>query len=90
MGFSATNFLLCLLGCYFSIQVLIPLMYLLWLFEWSFRTFGYSLIREDIAVQGIYTIGATPGAVGAPYVAFILIIFFSLSLMQKNNPEEKL
>jgi hypothetical protein len=46
----------------FRYRALIPLMYLLWLFEWSFRTFGYPLIREDIAVQGIYTVGATPGA----------------------------
>ena len=68
----------------FRYKALIPLMYLLWLFEWSFRTFGYPLIREDIAVQGIYTVGATPGAVGAPYITFILIILFSLSLIQKK------
>ena len=68
----------------FRYRALIPLMYLLWLFEWSFRTFGYPLIREDIAVQGIYTVGATPGAVGAPYITFLLIILFSLSLMQKK------
>jgi hypothetical protein len=59
-------------------------MYLLWLFEWSFRTFGYPLIREDITIQGIYTLSATPGAVGAPYVTFFLIILFSLSLRQKK------
>jgi|TARA_B100001094_G_scaffold165741_1_gene160410 hypothetical protein len=69
----------------FRYRALIPLMYLFWLFEWSFRTFGYPLIREDIVIQGIYTVGATPGAVGAPYVTFVLIILFSLSLIQKNN-----
>jgi hypothetical protein len=42
------------------------------------------LIREDIAVQGIYAVGATPGAVGAPYITFLLIILFSLSLIQKK------
>jgi hypothetical protein len=60
-------------------------MYLFWLFEWSFRTFGYPLMREDIVIQGIYTVGATPGAAWAPYVTFVLIILFSLSLIQKNN-----
>jgi hypothetical protein len=69
----------------FRYRALIPLMYLLWLFEWGFRTFGYPLIREDITIQGIYTLGATPGEVGAPYATFLLIILFSLSLLQKNN-----
>ena len=50
----------------------------------GFRTFGYPLIREDIVIQGIYTVGTTPGAVGAPYVTFVLIILFSLSLIQKK------
>ena len=68
----------------FRYRALIPLMYLLWLFEWGFRTFGYPLIREDITIQGIYTLSATPGAVGAPYVTFLLIILFSLSLRQKK------
>ena len=69
----------------FRYRALIPLMYLLWLFEWGFRTFGYPLIREDITIQGIYTLGATPGEVGAPYATFLLVILFSLSLVQKNN-----
>ncbi len=68
----------------FRYRALIPLMYLLWLFEWGFRTFGYPLIREDITIQGIYTLGATPGEVGAPYATFLLIILFSLSLIQKK------
>lgn len=68
----------------FRYRALIPLMYLLWLFEWGFRTFGYPLIREDITIQGIYTLGATPGEVGAPYATFLLIILFSLSLVQKK------
>ena len=69
----------------FRYRALIPLMYLLWLFEWGFRTFGYPLIREEITIQGTYTLGATPGEVGAPYATFLLIILFSLSLVQKNN-----
>ena len=68
----------------FRYRALIPLMYLLWLFEWSFRAFGYPLIREDITIQGIYTVGATPGEVGAPFAAFLLMILFSLSLIQKK------
>jgi len=68
----------------FRYRALIPLMYLLWLFEWGFRTFGYPLIREEITIQGIYTLGATPGEVGAPYTTFLLIILFSLSLIQKK------
>ena len=42
------------------------------------------LIREDITIQGIYTVGDTPGEVGAPFAAFLLIILFSLSLIQKK------
>ena len=68
----------------FRYRALIPLMYLLWLFEWSFRAFGYPFIREDITIQGIYTVGATPGEVGAPFAAFLLMILFSLSLIQKK------
>ena len=68
----------------FRYRALIPLMYLLWLFEWGFRTFGYPLIREEITIQGTYTLGATPGEVGAPYATFLLIILFSLSLIQKK------
>ena len=68
----------------FRYRALIPLMYLLWLFEWGFRTFGYPLIREEITIQGTYTLGATPGEFGAPYITFLLIILFSLSLIQKK------
>ncbi len=59
-------------------------MYLFWLFEWAFRTLVYPLIREDIAVQGIYTVGGTPGVDWAPYITILLIILFGLSLLQKK------
>jgi hypothetical protein len=59
-------------------------MYLVWLFEWSFRLFGYSVIREPIAVQGVYTVDVTPGIAFAPYVSLLLIILFSLSLLEKK------
>ena len=64
-------------------KTLIPLMYLLWLFEWAFRTLGYPLIREEIAVQGLYTHGMTPGSVGAPYILIILLVLFGLSIFKK-------
>ena len=83
-GFAQLTFCLVCWVVIFRYRALIPLMYLLWLFEWGFRTFGYPLIREDITIQGIYTLGATPGAVGAPYATFLLIILFSLSLIQKK------
>ncbi|MDA9668186.1 hypothetical protein N9T74_01010 [Pseudomonadota bacterium] len=83
-GFSQLTFCLVCWVVIFRYRALIPLMYLLWLFEWGFRTFGYPLIREDITIQGIYTLGATPGAVGSPYATFLLIILFSLSLIQKK------
>ena len=69
----------------FRYKALIPLMYLLWLFEWAFRTFGYPLIREEIAVQGLYTHGMTPGSVGAPYILIILLALFGLSIFKNNN-----
>ena len=68
----------------FRYKALIPLMYLLWLFEWAFRTFGYPLIREEIAVQGLYTYGMTPGSVGAPYISTVLLILFGLSIFKSN------
>jgi hypothetical protein len=83
-GFAQLTFCLVCWVVIFRYRALIPLMYLLWLFEWGFRTFGYPLIREDITIQGIYTLGATPGAVGSPYATFLLIILFSLSLIQKK------
>tara|TARA_B100001093_G_scaffold459056_1_gene471919 strand:- start:553 stop:738 length:186 start_codon:yes stop_codon:yes gene_type:complete len=60
-------------------------MYLFWLFEWSFRTIGYQLMRDSIAVQGVYTIDATPGVALGPYVSLLLIILFILSLIQKKQ-----
>ena len=66
-------------------KALIPLMYLLWLFEWTFRNFGYPLIREEIAVQGLYTHGMTPGSMGAPYILIILLALFGLSIFKNNN-----
>ena len=67
----------------YKYKALIPLMYLIWLFEWSFRTFGYPLIRDEIAVQGLYTNGITPGVSFAPYATILLIILFGLSLLKK-------
>ena len=83
-GFAQLIFCLICWIVIFRYRALIPLMYLLWLFEWSFRAFGYPLITEDITIQGIYTVGATPGEVGAPFAAFLLMILFSLSLLQKK------
>jgi hypothetical protein len=59
-------------------------MYLLWLFEWGFRTFGYPLLREEISVQGLYTNGTTPGVIGAPFITILLLILFILSLLKRN------
>ena len=83
-GFAQLIFCLVCWVVIFRYRSLILFMYLLWLFEWSFRTFGYPLIREDIALQGIYTVGVTPGVVGAPFITFILVILFILSLIQKK------
>ena len=68
----------------FRYRALIPLMYLLWIFEWAFRTFGYPLIREEIAVQGLYTYGMTPGSVGAPFISIILLVLFGLSIFKNK------
>jgi hypothetical protein len=42
------------------------------------------VIREPIAVQGVYTVDVTPGIALAPYVSLLLIILFSLSLLEKK------
>ncbi|MBT5856948.1 MAG: hypothetical protein HOH84_01350 [Flavobacteriaceae bacterium] len=83
-GFAQLIFCLVCWVVIYQYRALIPLMYLIWLFEWSFRTFGYPLIRDEIAVQGLYTNSITPGASFAPYATILLIILFGLSLLQKK------
>jgi|TARA_B100000470_G_C19611806_1_gene311393 hypothetical protein len=83
-GFAQLIFCLVCWIVIYQYRALIPLMYLIWLFEWSFRTFGYPLIRDEIAVQGLYTNGITPGTSFAPYTTILLIILFGLSLLQKK------
>ena len=83
-GFAQLIFCLVCWVVIYQYRALIPLMYLIWLFEWSFRTFGYPLIRDEIAVQGLYTNGITPRTSFAPYTTILLIILFGLSLLQKK------
>ena len=59
-------------------------MRLFWMFEWGFRVFRYPLIREEIAIQGIYTSGVTPGVSYAFVPALIIIILFGLSILDKK------
>jgi hypothetical protein len=68
----------------FRYRSLIPLMYIFWLFEWGFRLFGYPLIREEIAIQGLYITNITPGVYYAPLAALILIILFGLSILDRK------
>lgn len=83
-GFAQLIFCLFCWVIIFRYRALIPLMYLFWFFEWSFRTIGYSFIRESIAVQGVCTVDVTPGVTLAPYVSLLIIIFLSISLLQKK------
>ena len=62
---------------------LIPLMFIFWLTEWSVRLFVYPFMEKSVVDGGIYTSGMTPGAAGAPYVVFLLIIFLILSTREK-------
>ena len=68
----------------FRYRSLIPLMYIFWLFEWGFRLFGYPLIKEEIAIQGLYTTNITPGVYYAHLAALILIILFGLSILDRK------
>ena len=54
-GFAQLIFCLVCWIVIFRYKALVPLMYLFWLFEWSFRTIGYSFIRDSITAQGLYT-----------------------------------
>ena len=60
-GFAQLIFCLVCWIVIFRYKALVPLMYLFWLFEWSFRTIGYSFIRDSITAQGVYTVDVTPG-----------------------------
>ena len=62
---------------------LIPLMFIFWLTEWSVRLFVYTFMEKSVVDVSIYTSGMTPGAAGAPYVVFLLIIFLILSTREK-------
>ena len=83
-GFAQLIFCLVCWIVIFRYKALVPLMYLFWLFEWSFRTIGYSFIRDSITAQGVYTVDVTPGVALAPYASLLLIILLSLSLLQKK------
>ncbi len=69
----------------FKYKSLIPLMYLFWLIEWSIRLFLYPLMGKSVADGGLYTSSIIPGAVGAPFVTILLVIFLILSLREKVN-----
>ena len=83
-GFAQLIFCLVCWIVIYQYRALIPLMYLIWLFEWGFRTFGYPLIRDEITVQGLYTNYITPGVSFAPYVTILLIILFGLSILDRK------
>lgn len=83
-GFAQLIFCLVCWIVIFRYKALVPLMYLFWLFEWSFRTIGYSFIKDSITAQGVYTVDVTPGVALAPYASLLLIILLSLSLLQKK------
>jgi hypothetical protein len=83
-GFAQLIFCLVCWIVIFRYKALVPLMYLFWLFEWSFRTIGYSFIRDSITAQGVYTVDVTPGVALAPYASLLLIILLTLSLLQKK------
>ena len=51
--------------------------------SWSVRLFAYPFMEKSVVDGGIYTSDVTPGAAGAPYVVFLLIIFLILSTREK-------
>ena len=69
----------------FRYKSLIPLMYVFWLLEWGSRIFFYPIIREDIAIMGLYTNNITPGVEFAPYIVILIASLFLLSLTDKKN-----
>ena len=79
-GFAQLIFCMVCWVVIFRYRALIPLMYLLWTVEWTYRTFGY----DSLAVQGLYTTGITPGAVLAPYAMLLLLVLFGLSLLNEK------
>ena len=68
----------------FKYKSLIPLMYVFWLLEWGSRIFFYPIIREDIAIMGLYTNNITPGVEFAPYIVILIALLFLLSLTDKK------
>ena len=67
----------------FKYRSLIPLMYLFSLIEWLGRPFIYPFLGKSALASGVYSSGSTPGVEGAPYIAFLLVLMFVLSLREQ-------
>ena len=58
-------------------------MYLFYLIEWFIRGFLYPFLQKSAVASGMYSSGKTPGIELAPYVTFLLILMFTLSIREK-------
>ena len=67
----------------FRYKSLISLMYLFYLIEWFIRGFLYPFLQKSAVASGMYSSGKTPGIELAPYVTFLLILMFILSIREK-------
>tara|TARA_B100001013_G_C24581529_1_gene430831 strand:- start:672 stop:1142 length:471 start_codon:yes stop_codon:yes gene_type:complete len=68
----------------FRYKSLIPLMYVLWIFEWAVRLFYYPIFEKNLD-PNLYTTGPTPGVEGAPYALAILVALFLLSIKKSSK-----
>ena len=75
----------------FRYRALIPLMYLLWLFEWSFRTFGYPFDkRRHSCARHLYRWSNSRGSWGSLYYFSFNNTFQSFTNTKKIIQRKKL
>ena len=71
-------------GCIVRIRSLIPALYILWLAEWAIRVFYYPLVFATLS-EDVYRTAISPGALYAPLLAGLLMIFFLLSIKKPKS-----
>ena len=83
-GMSQLIFCIVCWACIAKIRSLIPALYILWLAEWTVRVFYYPLVFATLS-EDVYRTAIPPGALYAPFLAVVLMIFLLLSIIKPKS-----